>query len=419
MSSARASLKRLTIGNFPQCIFKPTRVHSVEAGDCLELIASTYGTTVESIKRLNKIEGDVIVEGSVLYIDKRIPIPTRRGKREIASRPIPRLRKANAQERNATMMEDLEAEAAANCHSLDSSTAAASGSGASALDLRSSRLGGTRRHHQGSRLRTVRVRFGDTLAGIAQANGLQAEELQRLNNLRDDSINEGDVLALGESGCSDDHAGEIRRGARRTYRPLFSRLSDGGGGDTANQQTGTGGPEVTQLPYRGVIRKSISHRRKSQASSECSKVKVGGRWKAGGTKTVRRSPSVSSLVFGPPVRPADGFVSSPFGWRWGAFHEGVDLAAAQGTPILAANRGVVTFAGWSGGYGYLLTIQHNGGFSTRYGHCCAIHSRVGQKVARGQQVAAVGSTGHSTGPHLHFEVRRNDEALDPLDWVGL
>ncbi|GJP75437.1 hypothetical protein CLOP_g5885, partial [Closterium sp. NIES-67] len=102
------------------------------------------------------------------------------------------------------------------------------------------------------------------------------------------------------------------------------------------------------------------------------------------------------LRFNCPV--VDGFVSSPFGWRWGSFHEGVDLAAEFGAPVLASDKGVVTFAGWSGGYGKLVTIAHDNGFTTRYGHCCIINARVGQRVARGSKWHVWGQLGEPRDP---------------------
>jgi len=92
----------------------------------------------------------------------------------------------------------------------------------------------------------------------------------------------------------------------------------------------------------------------------------------------------------------------------------MDIAAPTGTPIRAADGGRVAIAGWVGGYGNYTCIQHTGSLSTCYGHQSAIRVSVGQQVSKGQVIGAVGSTGHSTGPHLHFEVRVNGSAVDPL-----
>eukprot|EP00959_Pyramimonas_sp_CCMP1952_P331275 6936915-Pyramimonas_sp.AAC.1 len=114
-----------------------------------------------------------------------------------------------------------------------------------------------------------------------------------------------------------------------------------------------------------------------------------------------------------------GYISSGYGPRWESFHHGIDLAANLGVPIVAAEDGVVKFAKSNGGYGNLLTIQHMGGYTTRYGHCDKLLKKVGQRVHSGEVIATVGNTGHSTGPHLHFEVRHNGKAVDPFDYIGI
>jgi murein DD-endopeptidase MepM/ murein hydrolase activator NlpD len=117
------------------------------------------------------------------------------------------------------------------------------------------------------------------------------------------------------------------------------------------------------------------------------------------------------------VRPANGPRTSGFGFRWGRMHKGVDIGASYGSPIYAAASGVVTFAGAQGGYGRLVTIRHADGTETAYGHMSATYVRYGQRVAAGERIAAVGSEGRSTGPHLHFEVRVHGVAINPLPFM--
>lgn len=118
--------------------------------------------------------------------------------------------------------------------------------------------------------------------------------------------------------------------------------------------------------------------------------------------------------------PARGQLSSQFGARWGRHHNGIDIANAIGTPIVAAADGTVAFAGWSdGGYGYLVEILHRDGVRTVYGHNSKLLVAVGDVVRRSQPIALMGDSGHSTGPHLHFEIQTpGAQAVDPLTYLG-
>jgi murein DD-endopeptidase MepM/ murein hydrolase activator NlpD len=116
--------------------------------------------------------------------------------------------------------------------------------------------------------------------------------------------------------------------------------------------------------------------------------------------------------------PSVGKITSPFGRRGREFHTGIDVAADRGTPIRASNSGTVTFAGRKGSYGNLVIINHGGGFETYYAHASSILVSVGDKVEKGQQIATVGTTGRTTGPHVHFEVRLNGNPQNPLSYLS-
>jgi len=109
--------------------------------------------------------------------------------------------------------------------------------------------------------------------------------------------------------------------------------------------------------------------------------------------------------------------SNPFGGGSYEFHSGQDIEAAWGDPIVSGASGTVSFVGWQNGYGQLVVIDHGGGLTTRYGHLSHIDVTQGQTVARSQFIGRVGSTGRSTGPHLHYEVRYNDEPVNPLQYL--
>ena len=120
------------------------------------------------------------------------------------------------------------------------------------------------------------------------------------------------------------------------------------------------------------------------------------------------------------IKPVSGILSSRFGVRSSirsSAHTGLDIATSTGTPVVAAASGTVSYSGWKGSYGNLLIINHSNGVQTYYGHCSKLYASVGQSVSQGQTVCAVGSTGNSTGPHLHFEVRLNGVAYNPQNYV--
>ena len=108
----------------------------------------------------------------------------------------------------------------------------------------------------------------------------------------------------------------------------------------------------------------------------------------------------------------DPFLSRP------AMHTGLDFRAEIGDPVLVTANGTVTSAGWSGGYGKMVEVDHGNGFATRYGHMSEIDVKVGQQVKIGQSLGKVGTTGRSTGPHLHYETRIDGEAVDPQKFLG-
>jgi septal ring factor EnvC (AmiA/AmiB activator) len=116
------------------------------------------------------------------------------------------------------------------------------------------------------------------------------------------------------------------------------------------------------------------------------------------------------------IWPVNGPVTSGFGWRWGRMHEGIDISAPAGTPVRAAASGQVIYGGWMGGYGQIVVIDHGNGLATAYAHLSAIWIGSGS-VSQGQGIGAVGCTGSCTGNHLHFEVRVNGRAVDPMGYL--
>ncbi|HJT90661.1 MAG TPA: M23 family metallopeptidase, partial [Mycobacterium sp.] len=119
------------------------------------------------------------------------------------------------------------------------------------------------------------------------------------------------------------------------------------------------------------------------------------------------------------VMPTRGVWTSGFGYRWGVLHGGIDIANSIGTPILAASDGVVIDAGPTAGYGIWVKLRHSDGTVTLYGHLSAVLVNIGERVYAGDQIAKMGNTGNSTGPHLHFEVLLNGtDRVDPVGWLA-
>lgn len=129
------------------------------------------------------------------------------------------------------------------------------------------------------------------------------------------------------------------------------------------------------------------------------------------------------LLTTPSIRPTGGWISSTFGTRSSPFsgdlsqHKGLDIAADSGTPIVAPASGIVSYASYDEGYGKLISIDHGHGIVTRFGHCSQMYVKVGQQIRRGDIIGAVGSTGRSTGPHLHYEVRLGGVPVNPEKFI--
>jgi len=128
--------------------------------------------------------------------------------------------------------------------------------------------------------------------------------------------------------------------------------------------------------------------------------------------------------FTPSIWPVDGKLESGFGGRRNPFggssyefHDGQDIVVPAGTPVVAGANGIATFVGWQNGYGRLVVIDHGGGLTTRYGHLSEFDVEQGHQVSRGEFIGRVGSTGRSTGPHLHYEVRINDNPVNPMQYL--
>jgi murein DD-endopeptidase MepM/ murein hydrolase activator NlpD len=180
------------------------------------------------------------------------------------------------------------------------------------------------------------------------------------------------------------------------------RLAEMSGVNLQETPRGAGGPAIPLADVNMVNSKAASLEKKLQAF-----------------ESVLRERFVTPSLWPVIGEMTDNFGGrrNPFGGGGTEFHSGQDIAASWGTAVRSTAGGTVTFAGWQNGYGQLIVVDHGGGLTTRYGHLSSIGVEVGQQIAKGQDIGKVGSTGRSTGPHLHYEVRLNDEAVDPQRYL--
>lgn len=258
------------------------------------------------------------------------------------------------------------------------------------------------------------VRSGDTLSQIAEDNGLTIEDLVAINPLLEDAdstIRVGDELTITSPEPELSVVYKARIYEENSYEEPTVYVE--------NDDWYTTRSEVLVQPSAGYRKAAavVTYRNDSPVSEEIVKEEVLYEAVA---KVVERGTRIP-LTYIRPI--SGGRVSSGFGQRKsptkGAStnHQGVDWAVPVGTAVMASCGGTVTKAGWGSGYGYVVYIRHEDGRETRYGHLSKVLVKAGQKVSQGQKIALSGNTGRSTGPHLHFEMRINGTAVNPLKYV--
>ncbi len=223
------------------------------------------------------------------------------------------------------------------------------------------------------------VCIGDTLSSIASRYGIPVAWLMASNNLTSTTIYPGQKLLLSKDGVFHTvKSGETVASISARYGVAEEAVREANGlrGElTPGQILWIPHPTTVPLPSSGTDPRFV--------------------WPVRGTL---------SSPFGPRIHPIYGVPS---------FHTGIDLAVSEGTPVLAARAGTVTFSGWEDGFGLLVVIDHGDGYETYYGHLSKLLVTAGQRVSVGETVALSGTTGISTGPHLHFEVRYYGSPVDP------
>lgn len=269
-------------------------------------------------------------------------------------------------------------------------------------------------YHGTEKMEIYQVQEGDSLWTIARKNGMTVEELKEANpQLTSELLSIGQELKLvkAEPLLHLVTTYSIVKEENIPYKTKYESDNNMYRGQERLKKPGVAGQKSVQ--YR------IVERNGNQVSKDILQERIlkepEDRIVIRGTKTMIASRGDGGS--GQLAWPIRGTISSSYGYRGKEFHTGLDISAPKGTPIGAAEAGTVIFAGRSGGYGLMVTVDHGDGLVTRYAHCSEIKVKVGDQVTRGQVIALVGSTGRSTGPHVHFEVRVNGSHKNPINYL--
>lgn len=259
---------------------------------------------------------------------------------------------------------------------------------------------------------TYTVKSGDTLYGICEKLDVSLQELKKMNPKIKDTM----TLHVGDKFVTQQEIPlitvetvEVSVFAEAVdYKTVTKKSSSYYKGETIVTQAGKKGKarvtaRLTKHNGVTVAREDLSV---ETIKKPVNKIVVKG------TKPVPAKKGTGTFM-----RPVNAGVYAGYGMRWGRMHYGLDYAASTGTPIYAADGGTVTSAGWSGAYGYTVVIDHGANKKTLYAHCSRLFVSAGTKVYKGQHIAAVGSTGRSTGPHCHFEIFINGANVNPSNYV--
>ena len=255
------------------------------------------------------------------------------------------------------------------------------------------------------------IKHKDTLWSIAREYDMTVDDLIAINDNLTEIIHDGDVILIKK----DKPVLSVRTSyIASSEEPIpydNDEVKDDSllAGNTVVIKQGTDGKKNVVEEIVSINGDEVERNVKSE---EIISNPVGGVVKIGA-----KAPP-TGIASGRLIRPAFGVITSRFGRRSRDFHTGMDFANPIGTPIAAADNGTVEFVGRSGGYGNLIKLSHGNGIETYYGHCSAILVKQGQKVSKGQEIGRVGSTGNSTGPHVHFEVRKNGEPQNPQSYLN-
>ncbi len=359
------------------------RSYVVERGDTLYAVARAHGTTVEALQSANALDGDLLRVGQVLRL------PGSDGYRSVTAA-------------SGASLADVALNVRLSLATLRSANPLLPATG----DLAGAEV--TVPPAEGT---TVVASAGDDLVALSMAAGVSPGELAAVNGLLGDpTLEPGQrVLLPTAPGAA-------------AFPPTLP--ASAAGADAAEAVAGGGD---APLPGSGAPPRTLGSPTAATAFAAATSGSPRARLRSlqdaalAHAVELLATADLSAATF---VAPVAGPITSRFGWRalmvdGNHFHGGVDLGVALGTPVLAARDGVVVKAGWGGAYGYTVFLDHGDGSETRYAHLSRILVKLHGSVRQGDPVGLSGSTGASTGPHVHFELRFDGRAVDPLDYLTI
>ena len=256
------------------------------------------------------------------------------------------------------------------------------------------------------------VQSGETFSGIAKKYGLKQSELEAMNpGITPSKLKIGQQITLNRDApvLTVQTTEVVTNTENLQYETIYEESSSMYEGETSTRRKGVyGTQEVVAKVKRNngeeISREVLSTKKLTEPVSE---IVVKG--------TKKAPPRQGTGTWAYPIK--NYRISSKYGRRWGRMHNGVDFAASKGTKIYATDGGTVTFSGYKGSFGYMVIINHGGNYESYYAHCSKLLVKKGDKVFQGQNIALVGNTGRSTGPHLHFEIRYLGNPKNPFNYI--
>ncbi|GHV39154.1 peptidase M23 [Synergistales bacterium] len=282
---------------------------------------------------------------------------------------------------------------------------------------RQTRILALREHVDPLSVKSYTVAQGDNLWSIANAQNLEVDTLVGSNTFKNSVLQPGNVLRIpNQDGIFYSiKKGDTIESIAKRYGVSMDKIRKVN--VSVNLASIKAGGEIF-LP--GARPEAIAEAQEKPSGSKANQSVASNSKKTDKSSSGAKDTQKSSRNYRWPVM---GRINSPFGWRRHPvthrrdFHTGLDIKASRGTVIRGSREGKVVYAGWMGGYGKVVVVDHSGGQSTLYAHCSSLLVRQGEKVSVGQNIARVGTTGRTTGPHLHFEVRTGNSPVNPLKYL--